>query len=74
MIKNLFFLWIVWQLVFIGFFGAKAWNKMAGYEIECDKPRQIKRMPEWWGVAVPLLFFMPDQNIYGDYCRLEKMP
>jgi hypothetical protein len=72
MLKDLFIIWIIFQLLSIGGLFVKMENEMIEGTFQCKEPQAIS---EWKGMLFPLAVFIPssyEQQI-KDYCDNQKL-
>ena len=65
--KDLFIFWIVIQLFVIGVTSASIENKVANKTYDCRLPS--KQNSVLWGIAFPLVAFVPNNGLTDLYCK-----
>jgi hypothetical protein len=70
MLEKIFILWIIFQLLMIGFAGASIENKITKNIYEC--PKKDFTFSRAWGLLLPLTMFVPEQKSWNDYCDLKN--
>lgn len=69
MIKDIFVIWIIIQLIIIGIAGVSVKNEIVNQTYDCE--RVI--LPMWVGICFPLVLFVSNDLGVKEYCKnLEK--
>lgn len=63
--KDIFIIWIAWQLMVCGMVVVDTSNKMLDGSYECPKDTKISKI---WGALFPLVAFVPTNEI-DEYCN-----
>jgi len=63
--RDLFILWIIIQLIAIGWAAVEGRNQIINNTYDCKR----ETTPHWVGMAFPLVAFIPDYNREIQYCN-----
>ena len=65
--KEAFIVWIVWQLLLIGWASAKISNEIVDKTYKCVSAEE--KISVGWSIAMPLVSFVPEQSQVTEYCK-----